>query len=396
MIKGQDIICFCNDWDGDPLSKKQIVVRLARNNRVLWVNSTGTRNPTVSAHDFRRAFKKLREFMRGCRPVAERISLFCPLVIPFHGFKLARWINRHLLGWSLRRASRKLGFENPITLTFVPSSADVVGQLDERMIAYYCVDEYSQFSGTDQEAMLKMERELILKSNLVIVSAERLHVTKRIHNANTFLITHGVDVAHFRKACLDETQVAPDVANLPGPVIGFFGLIADWVDLEVVRRLALARPEWSFVLIGEVRTDIAELQKLKNVHFTGRRPYDSLPAYAKAFDVALVPFVMNELTLAANPLKLREYLAAGLPVVATPLPEVKRLGNLVRTATTPEEFLAEVEVLLAEGRRGPDLAESAKMDSESWDGKVEQLSRLLVAADRPMVAAQPWAERQVA
>jgi glycosyltransferase involved in cell wall biosynthesis len=395
MIEGQHIICFCNDWDGDPLSKKQIVTRLARNNRVLWVNSTGTRNPTVSAHDFRRAFKKVREFLRGCRPVAEGISLFSPLVIPFHGYRLARWINRHLLAWSLRRACRKLGFENPITLTFVPSSGDVAGRLGEQLIVYYCVDEYSQFSGTDQAAMLEMERRLIEKSDLVIVSAERLHATKRIHNANTFLITHGVDVAHFQKACLAETTPPPDIAALPKPVIGFFGLIADWVDLETVRHLAAARPEWSFVLIGEVRTDTSALEKLSNVHLTGRRPYDSLPAYSKAFDVAILPFVRNELTLAANPLKLREYLAAGLPVVATPLPEVQRLGELVRTAATPEEFLSAIESYLAEGRRGPDPVISRTMETESWDGKVEDLSRMITLAERGK-AAYPLTARQIA
>ncbi len=395
MIEGQHIICFCNDWDGDPLSKKQIVTRLARTNRILWVNSTGTRNPTVSAHDFRRALKKLGEFLRGCRPVAEGISLFCPLVIPFHGYRLARWVNRHLLAWSLRRACRKLGFTNPITLTFVPSSADVVGRLGERLIVYYCVDEYSQFSGTDQTAMLEMERRLIEKSDLVIVSAERLYATKRIHNANTFLITHGVDVAHFRKACLAETTPPAELAALPGPVIGFFGLIADWVDLETIRHLAAARPEWSFVLIGEVRTDITALEKLANVHFAGRRPYDSLPACSKAFDVAILPFVVNELTLAANPLKLREYLAAGLPVVATPLPEVKRLGTLVRTAATPDQFLSAIEGFLCEGRRGPDAMISQLMERESWDGKVEELSRMMAIAERGRNAL-PLTVRQTA
>ena len=90
MIEGNDIICFCNDWDGDPLSKKQIVTRLAKRNRVLWVNSTGNRNPTVSVHDLRRVFKKLWGFCRECRPVAQNISLFCPLVIPFHGSRAAR------------------------------------------------------------------------------------------------------------------------------------------------------------------------------------------------------------------------------------------------------------------------------------------------------------------
>jgi glycosyltransferase involved in cell wall biosynthesis len=387
MIEGRDLICFCNDWDGDPLSKKQIVTRLAGKNRILWVNSTGNRNPTVSAHDFRRAFTKVIAFLRGCRTVADNVSLFSPLVIPFHGNKLARSINQKLLAWSLRRALRKLRFARPITLTFVPSSADVVGKLGEETIIYYCVDEYSQFSGTDAKAILRMEQRLIEKSNLVIVSAGKLMESKQDHNPNTHLITHGVDVAHFRKACLPETVVPADIASIKGPIVGFFGLIADWVDLEVIRAMAVARPQWSFVLIGEVRTDISRLKELPNVHFLGRRPYATLPAYCKAFDVAVLPFVWNELTLAANPLKMREYLAAGLPLISTPLPEVMRLKHLVRMARTPDEYLAHIEQLIAAGKIGPDIAISRRMDTESWDQKVEDLSVLIQQAHTKLRAA---------
>ena len=377
MIEGQDLICFCNDWDGDPLSKKQIVTRLAKNNRVLWVNSTGNRNPTVSAHDLRRAIKKVRDFLKGCRPVAENISVFCPLVIPFHGSSLARRINRNLLAWSLRRATRKLRFRQPTTLTFVPSSADVAGELGERCVIYYCVDEYSQFSGTDAKAILEMEQRLIEKSDLVVVSAGKLLESKRVHNPNTHLITHGVDIDHFRKACLSSTSVPDDIARIKGPIIGFFGLIADWVDLEVIREMAAARPEWSFVMIGEVRTDITKLQSLSNVHFLGRKPYQALPAYCKAFDVAILPFVWNELTLAANPLKMREYLAAGLPLISTPLPEVLRLRHVLHTARTAEEYMTHIERLLATGKTGPSMSISREMDAESWDAKVEELSSLM-------------------
>src|ERR1044071_8100630 len=109
MIEGNDIICFSNDWDGDPLSKKHIALRLAQKNRVLWVNSTGNRNPTASVRDLRRAGKKLRQFVRGCRSVSKNISVFSPLVIPFHGNPAARRLNRRLLQGSLRRACRKLG-----------------------------------------------------------------------------------------------------------------------------------------------------------------------------------------------------------------------------------------------------------------------------------------------
>ena len=379
MIEGNDIICFSNDWDGDPLSKKHIVLRLAKKNRVLWVNSTGNRNPTASVRDLRRAWKKLRQYFRGCRAVSMNISVLSPLVIPFHGNRAARWVNRRLLSWSLHRACRKLGFQRPITWTFVPSSADVAGSLGERLVLYHCVDEFSKFTGTDETAILEMERGLMEKADLVVVSSSRLYETKRRHNPNTFLVTHGVDVAHFRNACLQAIEAPADCAELKRPVIGFFGLIADWVDLEVVRYLASSRPEWSLLLIGEVQTDTSALRELSNVHLLGRRSYQSLPAYCRAFDVAILPFVVNDLTVAANPLKLREYLAAGLPVVATPLPEVLKLNALVRMARTPAEFLNQIDALLREGKRGPDPAVSALMERESWDQKVEELSGIITS-----------------
>jgi len=382
MIEGYDIICFSNDWDGDPLSKKHIISRLARNNRVLWVNSTGNRNPTASARDLRRVWKKLREFLRGLRHVTPTISVFTPLVIPFHGNPAARWVNRRFLAWTLRRASRKLGFEKPVTWTFVPSSAEVVGTLGERLVIYHCVDEFSRFSGADKAGILEMEQVLLKKADLVIVSSSQLYETKRPYNANTFLVTHGVDIEHFRSACAASAPTPAECSNLQGPVIGFFGLIADWVDLEVIRYLAAARPHWSFLMIGDIQTDASALRGLLNVRLLGRRSYQSLPAYCGTFDVAVLPFVVNDLTTAANPLKLREYLAAGLPVVATPIPEVLKFAGLVRTARTPAEFLFQIESLLRERKGGPDPAISRSMDCESWDAKVERLSEIVAGLDR--------------
>lgn len=255
-----------------------------------------------------------------------------------------------------------------------------MGLLGERMVVYHCVDEFSKFTGTNESAILEMEHQLMGKADVVVVSSSKLYETKRRYNPNTVLVTHGVDVAHFRTACLPGTRPPADCAGLKGPVIGFFGLIADWVDLEVVRYLAEARPQWSLVLIGEIQTGTSALGGLSNVHLLGRRPYQSLPSYCKAFDVAILPFVVNELTIAANPLKLREYLAAGLPVVATPLPEVLKLDGLVRTARTPAEFLDRIEALLAEGKRGPDANISRRMECESWDSKVEELSKTIECA----------------
>ena len=377
MIEGNDIVCFSNDWDADPLSKKHIMVRLAKKNRVLWVNGVGNRNPTASVRDLKRVVRKLGQFFRGCRPVAHNISVLTPIVIPFHGNRLARWANRRLYRWSVLAACRKLRFRQPLTWTYAPSSAEVVGTIGEKLVVYHCVDDFSKFTGADKAGIADMERTLVEKADVVFVSSNALLEAKRRENPNTFLVTHGVDYDHFSKACLPETQIPQDCAKLRRPVVGFFGLLADWVDFGVVRYLAMSRPDWSFLLIGEVQTDVSAVRDLPNVSILGRRDYKSLPGYCRAFDVAILPFLVNELTLASNPLKVREYLAAGLPVVATPLPEVRKLDSLLRTAATPEQFLVQIEGLLNEGRGTPSSEISKLLQSESWDARVEELSAVV-------------------
>jgi glycosyltransferase involved in cell wall biosynthesis len=387
MIEGRDIICFSNDWDSDPLSKKHIMTRLAKRNRVLWINSIGNRRPTASARDLKRAIKKLKDFARGQRQVGDQIYVYSPIAVPLHSSAFARWLNRRALRWGVKRVARRLGFQNPVTWTFEPASAEVVGSLGERALVYHCVDEFSEFTGTDKTAILELERQLMRKSDCVIVSSDRLLQNKRTHNPKTYLVTHGVDVAHFRKACDPQTDVPAEIRALNKPVIGFFGLIADWVDLKLIRFLAESRPNWNFVLIGKSTTETTKVDGLGNVHLLGPRPYRDLPAYAKGFDAAILPFAVNELTLAANPLKLREYLAAGLPVVSSAIPEAEKLSAVLRIGRTHEGFLAELEKIIDSGCTGPQLSISRQMDVESWDEKVEQLSRIFTESSNEARAA---------
>ncbi len=380
MLQGQDIICFCNDWDADPLSKKHIMTRLARHNRILWINSIGNRRPTASARDMQRIAKKLREFARGCRQVQENIHVFSPLAIPVHGNAAARWTNRAFLNLQVRWQCSRLGFRDPITYTFVPWSADIVGTLGEKMVIYHITDDFTGFTGADKQAMYDMEQRLIEKSAAVISSAGRLQ--EKVHsNTPSFLVTHGVDVEHFRKACDPATPIPAELTLLPKPVIGFIGLIEDWVDLALIRHLAQARPAWSFVLVGKIVADDSAVRGLPNVHLVGRKSYESLPGYCKAFDAALLPFVINELTLAANPLKLREYLAAGLPVVASAIPEAERLQAKLAIAHTEGEYLQQLDKLLAAASPESRLATSRSMDNETWDRKVEEISDIIERAE---------------
>jgi len=230
-------------------------------------------------------------------------------------------------------------------------------------VLYHVVDEFSAFSDAS-EHVAALERRLLARADLVIVSSERLLEAKQAVNPRCVLVRHGVDLAHFSRALDPSLALPPELVALPKPVIGFFGLVADWIDLELVRKVADAWPHGSVVLLGKVISSTAALDGARNVHLIGRRPYAELPAWCRGFDVALTPFRRNELALAANPLKAREYVAAGLPNVCTDLPELRRVPGCA-VARTHDEFLAEVRRALADP--GPSPARTALVRAEGWE-----------------------------
>lgn len=374
-LSGRDIVVFSNDWSGDPLSKVHIMRLLAKDNRILWVNSIGNRTPRADAHDLKRIWNKVSSFTKGVREVEPNIYVLAPLALPFYGSSSVRLANRELLRAQIRAAMSRLRFTDPISWSFLPASAPVSGRLGEQLVIYHCVDEFSAFADTNGQHIAELEARLLGRADLVITSAERLFERKRIQNPNTVLVKHGVDFQHFVKACDPSTEVPAEIAKLPKPVLGFFGLLAHWVDLDALEACARAFPQGSVAILGKVAPDVdpSALQSLPNVHFLGRKPYAELPAYCRGFDVALMPFKLNELTLNANPLKIREYLAAGLPCVSTDLPEVRRLG-LCRLALTAADFPGLVAECLKNGS-GPSRERAQRIAAESWESRVAEIRR---------------------
>jgi glycosyltransferase involved in cell wall biosynthesis len=374
LLSGRDILCFSHDWTGDPLSKTHLMRLLARDNRVLWVNSIGYRTPGLNKADVGRLWKKLKAAREPLREVEPNLFVLNPLAVPAYGLRAARAVNRIWLRQQVRKAMRRLRFSDPINWVFNPAAAVLAGAFGEKTLIYQCVDEYSAFSGVAGRAILDLEERLLRKADLVIVSADKLYESKSPYNPRTVVVRHGVDFRHFRKALDAATVVPPEIASLPKPVIGFFGLVADWVDVELMADVARQYPQGSLVVIGKATTDVSALKALPNVHMLGRKPYEQLPAYCKGFDVALNPFRINELTLNANPLKVREYLAAGLQVVATNIPEVAILGTC-RVADTREEFLRQVGEAL--WTPGPQAAISESVRSEGWEARLDEIERHL-------------------
>jgi glycosyltransferase involved in cell wall biosynthesis len=370
VLKGRDLVCFGHDFSSDPLSKTHIMRLLSRENRVLWVNSVGYRAPTASRRDMSRAFTKLKLASQPIREVEPNLFVLNPLVVPAYGTPWMSNVNRWLLRAQVRRAMRKLGFGRPVNFVFTPTAGVVAGSLDETMVIYYCVDEFTAFHDVPAR-MVQLEEDLCRRADLVVCSAQRLLERKRDKNPNTVLIRHGVDYDHFRKALDPATEIPAEIANLPRPVLGYFGLMAkDWIDLDLLVQVARHFSGGSLVLLGKVTMDLSPLTALPNVHLLGRKPFATLPAYSKGFDVGLNPFPISEVTLNANPLKVREYLAAGLPVVSTRIPEVEVLGQCV-IAGDAQEFIRGIETVLE--HPGPDARRSDTMRGESWQARVEEL-----------------------
>jgi glycosyltransferase involved in cell wall biosynthesis len=378
-LQNRDILCFSHDWTGAALSKNHLMRLLSQRNRVLWVNSIGYRRPTASGSDILRIFKKLSAASQPIAEVEPNLFVFNPLALPAYGGAGAA-LNRRWLGSQVRRAMRRMGFSRPINFVFNPAAALVAGTLGEEKIVYYCVDEYSAFAGVDTQNLIHLEAQLLQKADLVVVSSQRLYEAKSPANSNTILVRHGVDFDHFSKALSAETAIPTEIADLPRPIIGYFGLISsDWVDTGLLSHLAKAMPEASLVMLGKVAMDVSGLQSLPNIHFLGRKPYETLPNYCKGFDVAIVPFPINGATLSANPLKLREYLAAGLPVVSTAIPEAQAVEQC-RIGSDTESFVEEVRAALREP--GPSVAVSQSMRNETWAARLAEVETALLSVHR--------------
>jgi hypothetical protein len=373
-MSGQNIICFAKDWSEDPTSCNYVLRELAKNNRVLWLNSISTRSPNLtSGRDLRKIFSKIASLLHGATQVSDSMWVFTPFVLPFHHSHWAVVLNRFLLRITLYLLRRKLGFREFQLWTFVPTSAEYVGRLGEEMLVYYCTDEWSGFGSVNGLKVGEMVKTLATRADVVFATSRPLVDKLRAFNAATHLASHGVKYEMFAQALENSTQVPPELEKLSRPVLGYYGLIEQWLDLDLIAYLAERHPEWNIVLIGKSCVDTSRLDRFSNVHLFGRKPHSELPGYCKGMNVALIPHKVNELTRHMNPIKLREYLSAGLKIVSTDLPEMHHYPEFCIVARDYAEFEAGVATALREDSPDARRSRSTAMRGETWDRKVEEI-----------------------
>ncbi len=384
--EGTGFVWFAaQDWwyHNQAHSDFQLMREVARHRPVLVVNSLGLRLPRkgTSTQSGRRIMRKLSSMSKLVRrpvPDLPGFHVMTPFMLPLYGDSRGARANAWLVRQQVRAASRALGLgARPDLGVTIPSAWPVVRPMRRSSLVFNRSDLHSEFPEADGAWVASLENSLLREADRVLyVSHELMRRDAGVVGDRAHFLDHGVDLDHFTQ---DPGAVDPEIAAIPGPRIGFFGGLDDYVvDLPLLRETALAHPDCSLVLIGDATCSMDDLTALPNVHWLGFRPYDRIPAIGRGFDVALMPWLDNEWIRYANPIKLKEYLALGLPVVSTEYPEVDAYRDRVRVAARREDFPALVRAAL-DDPPDPVLLRSSVLRF-AWSARARELTMVATEA----------------
>jgi glycosyltransferase involved in cell wall biosynthesis len=381
-LEGRDIVCVGSaDWATElPINQHQLMGRLAARNDVLFVESLGLRRPQLAGRDLSRLWRRLRRGLRGAQP-ADGLHVLAPLVLPLHSVGAVRALNRWLLRFQAGRAARRLRMKQPLLWAYVPQAEVLLDVLDPALVVYHCVDDVAAQKGVDATSFRAAEERFARRADLVLASAPALAERMRSLSDRVLYAPNVADTPTFARA-LEPGPVDPPVEALPRPRLVFQGaIVATKLDVGLIAELARLRPDWSVVLVGPVGAgdpggDLSALEGTPNIHLVGARPAGELPEVLRGADAGLIPYAINDLTRSVFPMKVYEYLAAGLPVLATPLPALDGVEAV--------DIVADAEQLVATAERefATDTPERRRQRSEaaaahSWEARIEEIERAL-------------------
>jgi glycosyltransferase involved in cell wall biosynthesis len=351
--------------------------------------------PGLKAPDlFSKIKRKLRSYVKLVRRTEEGIVVVSPLVLPFYSSRLGRAINRWLLVTQVKMLMIAYDMRSPVLWVAIPTARETVGHLGERAVIYQVSDKYAanrMDHATSSDIIEEMHAGMLGRADLVYYSGRRLfeeEVRARPGlSVKAKLLEQAVDFDHFAGATSREWEPPPDIASVPRPRLGYFGIIDYWLmDQELIRYVSRKRPDWHWVLIGLKSTKLG-IEDLPNVHYLGSKPYGEMPWYASQFQVCVLPWVTgNEFVNYGSAIKVREYMATGKPVVITPLYEYEPLDGILRISRDYDDFIRKVEDALARDSDGERLARQRAVKESTWDARAEEVSQdiagLLIQKDK--------------
>jgi hypothetical protein len=395
-LRGRDILCVSSlDWGAMWTSKQQIMHRLAKWNRVLYVEEPVTMLAPLKVPRHWKRWGAVVPRVKSPEPGVWVVTP--PPLLPFGNMRpVVNRLNQRILAAYIRHGMKRLGIGDGVILwTYVPTSVallDLLAGTERRaggrrnragvdLVVYHCVDEHSAFPGfVSPHVVREYDDQLTRRADLVITTSENLRRGRIGLNPHTYTVLNAADVEVFGRALGPGLPLPADLLDIPAPRLAVVGLHDSRLDVDALVALAEADPSWHVVLIGPVKAgqlDTTRLHSYANIHLLGAKPRHELPGYLKATAVALIPYRANELTRNIFPLKLFEYLAAGVPVVAGGLPELRRLAGVIEIADAPRDYPALVRKAMAEDGAAKREARIALATENTWDHRVEEISRLV-------------------
>ena len=364
-----DWIIFGDDWGKHPSTTQHLAKHFPPTDRIIWVESLGMRAPRLTQSDLKRIMDKASGMLElGQRAgrttegkIPPHISVIKPRVLPWHSSPAVASLNRQLLAAQLDQEVSRRGMRDVRIITANPIAYHYIDPLKTSRVGYLKLDDYLRLPGVDAHMVAPIEHKITRQADVVFATAKNLLPDEHACQRRVYL-PQGVDVSHFEPV----SKLTSDEK-----VLGFFGLIAEWMDFDLIASVARARPDWTVELLGPVRSMPDGLLDAPNITWRPGVSYEQLPEAICHWRAAWIPFLVNDLTLAVNPLKLREYLAAGLPTACTPLPEASNPSvTFIRDAEDVSSWLD------AEASADSQSARSARHDAvldDSWTKRAEAL-----------------------
>jgi uncharacterized SAM-binding protein YcdF (DUF218 family)/glycosyltransferase involved in cell wall biosynthesis len=400
MARTPDVVCISSiDWDFIWQGHQEIMSTLAaEGQRVLFVENTGVRAPGL--RDLPRLRQRIRNWWKstkGFREERPNLFVYSPLVLPLPYSRLARWTNRVLMMRALRRWMRATGLYRPIVWTFLPTplALDLIRDLDPQLVIYYCIDDLSASSPAARR-IVRSEERLFRLADLVFVTSEKLRERAALFSERVHLFPFGVSLERFERVLRGAEPPPADLQALGRPIVGYVGGLHQWVDQALIASVAAKMPDTTFALVGPAQVDVSALERCPNVRLLGQRPHPDVPKYVKGFDVGIVPYRLTDYTANVYPTKLNEYLAMGVPVVATDLREIRRFnaehGNIVGVAADADAFVQALRHAMASSGPADAARRIAVAHENSWQRRIVAMKQLIAIALERRTSSQRWDE----
>lgn len=371
------LVVFADDWGRHPSSCQHLIGHLFEYFDITWVNTIGTRRPSVNLATALRAVEKIRHWGKQNKAEdsqAKAPRVLNPLMYPSFGSRYSRALNRCLIFNNLRRNVNCI--DTSTVITTIPVVADLVSAIPTARWIYYCVDDFSEWPGLDGQPLRDMETKLIHEVHAVVAAGDNLAQRIVQLGREPIVINHGVDLDHWEVR--KNADLPPCLHGLEPPFAVFWGLIDRRLDVQMLRSLGIAMERGSIVLVGPQQNPNPALRDVPRLHLVGEVPYSDLPQIAAVADTLIMPYADLPVTRAMQPLKLKEYLSTGRPVVARDLPATAEWRDAMFIANTAREFADHVLHCFAQGLSRAQAEARTRLREESWRAKAQMLKNVLI------------------